>query len=268
MRKIILVILINCVLFVFGCQDVNNGEETVTIRIMAAASLTEVFTELKNEFESSVEDINLEINFAGSQALYSQIQSGVSADIFASANIKYMHKLEEADMAKDSTVFAHNKLVAAVSKSTSYNIESFVDLLDSGVKLVIADESVPAGRYTLQMLEKQKGNPEMPSNFQDMFLANVISKQLDVKSIVAKLELGEADAGIVYKTDINSSNMDKVRIVDIKDEYNVIANYPISIIKGISSEKEEVARKFLDYLYSLKGERILEKHGFIKESRG
>ncbi|MFP4016551.1 MAG: molybdate ABC transporter substrate-binding protein [Halanaerobiales bacterium] len=247
---------------------ISVSAEEGTIRIMAAASLTEVFNDLKVGFEEKYEGIELEINYAGSQALFSQIQMGASADIFASANIKYMKQLKEADMVNEATIFAYNELVIAVSKESSIVIESIGDVIKDNLKLLIADESVPVGRYTVQMLGKQSGNPVLPVDFQDKFLENVISKEFDVKSVVAKIELGEADAGIVYKTDINASNKDKVEITDIEEKYNVIATYPIAILKDISPANENIANLFLDYLYSEEGGMILEKHGFVKESRG
>lgn len=268
MKKLTIICLVLMTLFMVGYQGTVAAEDTTTIRIMAAASLTEVFNDLKECFETKYDSIQLEINYAGSQALYSQIEMGVAADIFASANIKYMNQLQEVDMVINPTVFAHNKLVIAVSKEAGIDINSIADLIKDGVKLIIADESVPVGRYTVQMVDKQTSNPELAVDFKDEFMAAVLSKELDVKSVVAKVELGEADAGIVYKTDVNASNRDAVRIVDIEDKYNVIATYPIAVLKGISSEHEKAANEFLDYLYSAEGGKILERHGFIKESRG
>lgn len=264
-KNIIFILLVLLTLTI--CQSIVFAQES-SIRIMAAASLTEVFNDLKAGFEEKYDGIDLEINYAGSQALYSQIKMGVTADIFASANIKYMDQLEEAEMLINPTVFAHNILVIAVSKETYFEIQAIKDLIRDDIKLVIADDSVPVGRYTVQMLEKQSENPVLPANFQEKFFENVVSKELDVKSVAAKVELGEADAGIVYKTDINSSNKDKVKVLNIEDEYNVTATYPISILKGISLKNEEIANRFLDYLYSQEGGMILEEHGFIKESRG
>jgi len=261
--------LILVMMVIVGCQgnEPTSSSEPVTIRVMAAASLTEVFNDLKTAFEEKYNDIKLEINYAGSQALYSQIKTGVSADIFASANIKYMNQLDQANMVVNPTIFARNKLVIVASKQTPAKIDGIEDLLHDGISLVIADKSVPVGRYTVQMLEKQSNNPQLPSDYQEKFFNNIVSKELDVKSVLAKVELGEADAGVVYQTDANASNQDKIKVVDIKDKYNVIATYPISALKGISSEHQVATAKFLDYLYSKEGGDILEGRGFIKVSR-
>jgi molybdate transport system substrate-binding protein len=265
--KAFIIALILLVVVIASYQFANNSKEVVaeatTIRVMAAASLTEVFNDLEVGFEEKYDDINLELNYAGSQALYSQIKSGVSADIFASANIKYMNQLKDTDMVLNPSIFAHNKLIVAVSKGNA-DIQSIDDLVREGVKLVIADESVPVGRYTMKMLDKQVDNPKVSKDYKEKFLNSVVSKELDVKSVVAKVELGEADAGIVYKTDINASNLEKVRVVDIADEYNVIATYPISLLKGLTEKHQEAAERFLNYLYSKEGEEVLEAHGFTK----
>ncbi|TDX52710.1 molybdate ABC transporter substrate-binding protein [Orenia marismortui] len=270
MKKLIIGALILVMMLMAGCQgskSTANSNEPITIRIMAAASLTEVFNDLKAEFEKEYDDIKLEINYAGSQALYSQITSGVTSDIFASANIKYMNQLDEANMVAKPTIFARNKLVIVVSKQTQVEINGIKDLLQDGISIVIADKSVPVGRYTVQMLNKQNDNPQLSANYKEKFFAAVVSKELDVKSVLAKVELGEADAGVVYKTDANASDKDKVKVVNIKDQYNVIATYPIAPLKGINSEHQEAAAKFLDYLYSQEGGKILEGRGFIKVSR-
>lgn len=262
-RKVMVFVLL-LVMIVAGVNTVqgSQGKHRTTIRIMAAASLTEVYNDLKQAFEQKNQDISLEINYAGSQALYNQIKAGVPADIFASANIKYMDQLDEAGLVVDPTVFAYNKLVLAVAEKSNC-IYKMADVLIPDIKLVIADEAVPVGRYTIQMLDKQADNPALPENFKEKFLANVVSKELDVKSVVAKVILGEADAGIVYKTDINTSNQKDLRVINIEDGYNVIATYPIALLKGRSEQHKTAAAKFIAFLYSTEGDRILEKHGFV-----
>ncbi|MFP4661473.1 MAG: molybdate ABC transporter substrate-binding protein [Halanaerobiales bacterium] len=272
MKKIALLFSIFAVLLSLTINGffypIRVSAEEGTIRIMAAASLTEVFNDLKAAFEEKYDGIEVEINYAGSQALFSQIQMGVTADIFASANIKYMNQLEESDMVRKPTVFAYNELVIAVSKESQLDIQNIEDLTKDDLKLLIAEESVPLGRYTIQMLEKQSENPILPVGFKQKFFENILSKELDVKSIMAKIELGVVDAGIVYQTDVNASNKDVVEIINIEDKYNVLATYPIAILNGLNPVNEEMAGKFLDYLYSDEGGMILEKHGFVKESRG
>lgn len=244
------------ILFSFGSQI--KAEEN-KIRVMAAASLTEMFTELAAEYEAQKYG-EVECNFAGSQALYSQISLGVSADIFASANLKYMEQLQSLEMVEEPKIFAQNKLIVAVNKESSIN--EFCDLAAGGVKLVIADESVPVGSYTLKMLDKEKNNTQLDSDFKEKFMANVVSKEVDVKSVVNKIYLGEVDAGIVYQTDITPESAERLNVIEIDAKYNVTASYPIAVLN--SSDNKQIARDFIDYIYSESGGEILAKYGFSK----
>jgi molybdate transport system substrate-binding protein len=266
-KKKILFGLIIILIMISGCQFAKKKSEETTLRIMAAASLTEVFNDLEKNFEEKHPDIELGCNYAGSQTLFSQIKSGVPADIFASANVEYMERLENDDLVIEPTIFTHNKLVIVVSEESEKSIDNIDDLIKSEVKIVIANESVPVGKYTLKMLDRQSDNPNLPLDYKEQILAAVVSKELDVKSVITKVELGEADAGIVYKTDANAADQDKIKVVNIKNEYNVTATYLVSLLQNISSKNKEAANKFLDYLYSDDGQKILEKQGFIEASR-
>jgi molybdate transport system substrate-binding protein len=178
-----------------------------------------------------------------------------------------MERLENDDLVIEPTIFTHNKLVIVVSEESEKSIDNIDDLIKSEVKIVIANESVPVGKHTLKMLDRQSDNPNLPLDYKEQILAAVVSKELDVKSVITKVELGEADAGIVYKTDANAADQDKIKVVNIKNEYNVTATYLVSLLQNISSKNKEAANKFLDYLYSDDGQKILEKQGFIEASR-
>ncbi|RAK11795.1 molybdate transport system substrate-binding protein [Halanaerobium saccharolyticum] len=229
------------------------------IRVMAAASLTEMFTELAEEYEVK-SGVEVECNFAGSQALYSQLIMGVGADVFASANIKYMDQLKDSKLVEDPKIFAENKLIAAVNKESG--IDKFSELALEKVKLVIADESVPVGSYTIQMLNKEKNNSQLDKDFKEKFMNNVVSKEVDVKSVVNKVYLGEVDAGIVYQTDITPKTAEKLKVIEIEDNYNVTASYPIAVLNSSHNKKE--ALNFIEYIYSDAGGKILDKYGFTK----
>lgn len=256
-RKIFFLLIVVLLILVFSNFQVRAKDKK--IRIMAAASLTEMFTDLAEEYEIE-KNVKIECNFAGSQALYSQIRMGVGADIFASANVKYMEKLHESKIVKNSKIFAQNKLIAAVNKESK--IDELNDLAAKKLKLVIADKSVPVGSYTIQMLDKQKNNFLLGSNFKEKFMANVVSKEVDVKSVVYKVYLGEADAGIVYQTDITPLIAEKLNIIEIADKYNIIASYPIAVLN--SSHSKDIAQEFIDYIYSDQGGKILSSYGFTK----
>jgi len=216
----------------------------VSIRIMAAASLTESFNKLKNEFEIKYPDIKVEINYAGSQQLVTQIEQGVNADVFASANEEYMDKLAAENLVNKHKVFAHNEK----------NIKSLNDLAKSGIKLDIASPSVPVGKYTLEMLNKIRKTGKFPSNYKQNFLKNVITEELNVKSVLTKVELGEADAGIIYKTDLTPESLKKVKIISIDDKYNVIKD----------SKNKQQANTFMNYVLSDSGRKVFRKYGFMR----
>ncbi|GAB6098732.1 molybdate ABC transporter substrate-binding protein [Halanaerocella petrolearia] len=265
-KKTMVISLILGLVIVSGCQSATEETEKISLRIMAAASLIEVFTDLEQGFEEKYPNIEVDCNYAGSQALFSQIKSGVTADIFASANVKYMNQLEESDMVIEPSVFAQNKLVVAVLKGNK-KIQTINDFVEKDVKLVVADKSVPVGQYTIEMLDKVDKSGKFVENYKTKFLNSIDSKELDVKSVVSKIELGEADAGVVYKTDIIASNQEKVRGINIPNQYNIVTTYPIALLKVGNQQHQEASKNFLDYLYSLEGRKILTKYGFIKESR-
>ncbi|WP_058485529.1 molybdate ABC transporter substrate-binding protein [Defluviitalea phaphyphila] len=266
MIKKILSFILVCFILLIGCtkNETSSSQTKVTnIRVMAAASLTEVFTEIKEKYEEKNHDINIELNFAGTQSLVNQIEEGIEADIFVSANISYMDYLTEKKLVKDSIIFAENELIIGINNEND-SIKETKDLGKEGIKLAIADSSVPVGKYTLQWLDNIEKSGNFSKEFIENFMNNVVSHELDVKSIVSKIELGEVDAGIVYRTDIlyeNSKN--QIRSVEIDDQYNVKVQYPIGLIN--ESKKQEESKKFLEFILSDEGKAILQKYGFNTE---
>lgn len=236
----------------------TEADEEITLTIMAAASLTEMFTEVESKYEAEHPNVDLVFSFAGSQALATQIVEGVNADVFASANTKYMDNLIDEGMvlSDDAQTFAKNKLAIIVSKDIS-EIITYEDIVSGDYKIVIADETVPVGKYTLTFLEQvEQSLPGFTSAFND----HVVSKETNVKLVASKVELGEADLGIVYMTDLTSANQDLLTIVEIPDEVNVIATYPIS--KLADSENAEASSEFVSFMLSEEGKSVLQKHGF------
>ncbi|MDN5299932.1 MAG: molybdate transport system substrate-binding protein [Clostridiales bacterium] len=235
--------------------------EKTEIIVMAAASLTEMFTEVEGIYEAEHPDIDLLFSFAGSQSLATQIQEGVEADVFASANKKYMTLLEDESFVEssDAALFAKNKLAVIAGKSVTA-LDSYDDLDDGGYKIVIADETVPVGKYTVTFLSNVEAS--IPG-FTDAFNAQVVSKETNVKLVASKVELGEADCGIVYTTDLTAANKDVLNIIDIPNDVNVIAEYPIAKLKD--SAHPELAQSFVDYMLSEDGKAVLVKYGFSIE---
>jgi molybdate transport system substrate-binding protein len=235
---------------------------TGSLTIFAAASLTEAFNEMKTEIEAANSGTTITLNFAGSSALRTQITQGAQADVFASADQANMDPVVQAgDIVGNTEIFAENRLVILVPKDNPGHINGPKDLANSGVKVVLAQEQVPVGNYARQSFDKMSADPRYGSDFKDKVLANVVSNELNVKDVVAKVQLGEADAGIVYATDAASADQSKVMTIAIPDQFNIVARYPVGVVKGGSNA--DGANAFIDYLLSPAGQAVLNKYGFI-----
>lgn len=261
-RAVILLFLIAPLL---ACQSAPSPASSVggvTMTVYAASSLTGAFGEIANMFQIANTGTRVIINFAGSQALRTQIEQGAKTDVFASADARNMSLLQTQGLAVGvPLIFARNRLVVIASKSERAEITELRDLTKPGLKLDIADASVPVGNYTLQVLDKLSADAAYGADFKDQVLARVVSKENDVKQVVSKIALGEADAGIVYATDAKAT-IDKLRTIEIPDQFNVIAAYPIAMIKG--SSNPSLAQKFIDAVLSTEGQAILREYGFAQ----
>jgi molybdate transport system substrate-binding protein len=203
------------------------------LTVYAAASLTDAFRELGRALEASHPGLTVQFNFAGSQQLALQIEQGAPADVFASADQRWMSFVAEKGLvAGESAIFARNRLVAIVPRTNPARIGGLPDLAPRGTKIVLAAEAVPAGKYSREALEKLSAAPGFPPEYARRVLANVVSQEENVKAVVAKVQLGEADAGLVYRSDVTPSVSRYVRVFEIEDPYNAIASYPIAVLKG------------------------------------
>lgn len=238
-----------------------GGSRNITV--LAAASLTEAFTELGKLFETQNPDAKVTFSFAGSQQLAQQLIQGADADVFASASAKYMDAAT-ADMrvsADDVKTFALNKLVVIYPKDNPAGLKDLKDLAKPGVKLDLADQSVPVGQYSLTFLDKAIQNSGFDIQYKENVLNNVVSYEDNVKAVVAKVSLGEADAGIVYVTDITADAAEKIGKIDIPDALNTIAAYPIAPISD--SKNADLANAFVTMVLSPDGQAVLAKYGFL-----
>lgn len=234
------------------------------LTVYAAASLTNAFQDIAAEFERANPGSKVEFNFAGSQELVTQIGNGARADVFASADLKNMDALQKQNLVVGiPQVFARNKLVVIAPQDNSAAIKELQDLSKPGVKLVIADKTVPVGSYTLQMLNKLTAGTTYGAGFKDAVLKNVVSQENNVKAVLSKISLGEGDAGIVYSTDAATA-VGKVTTIAVPDDFNVVALYPIAVLKD--APNAALASKWLDFVLSPQGQAILLKYGFIPPS--
>jgi len=245
-----------------GCTTTQNTQST-KLTVFAAASLTDAFNETAQAFEANNSGVTVALNYAGSQVLATQIKQGATADVFASADQKNMKSVQDAGLMNNSSVaiFAENKLAIIVPTGNPANITSLIDLAKPGVKLDICNSSVPCGNYTLQMLAKASNNSTYGSGFTNSVLANVVSQETNVNDVVAKVALGQADAGMVYKSDVPAAYQSKVQVITIPDSVNVLAQYPIGILSG--SQNAQLAQSFINFVTSPAGQAILLKYGFI-----
>ncbi len=232
---------------------------TQDLHVFAAASLREAITEAANAFQHANPDVRVVSNFAGSQVLRLQIESGARGDLFLSANPDHLDALQRAGLLfAPPTVVATNALVLAVPVGNPAGVAAIQDLAQPGRRVVMAAESVPAGAYARQMLALQAaatGSPELA----DAVLQRVISFETNVRQVAAKLELGEADAGFVYRTDVLASG-GRLQVIETPPQLQVTANYPAAVLRD--APNPELAQRFLAYLHSPKAQAILTRHGF------
>jgi molybdate transport system substrate-binding protein len=247
--------------FVPGCAPgvtTTSTSEPRTLHVFAAASLTDAFTEIGKNFEMANPGVTVSFNFAGSQALRTQIQEGAPADVFASASETEMDTLVTGGYVAEGTpqIFLNNRLVVILPDDNPAALEKLEDLAKSGIKLVFAAAEVPVGKYSRQALDQMNG--QFGGDFKDKVLANVVSNEDNVRQVVAKVQLGEADAGIVYTSDAVAAPGFKT--IAIPTELNVIAEYPIATVT--QSSNAQLADGFISYVFSDRGQAILQKWGF------
>jgi len=221
---------------------------TGPLTVFAAASLTEAFNDTKKSLEKEYTGLAITYSFAGSQQLVSQIQNGAPADVVATADTANMDKLVSAALVDSPTVFVHNKLEIVVAPGNPKGVKGLTDLARPDLSIVLEDPSVPAGKFARQALQKAN------------VTVNPKSLELDVKSELQKVAMGEADAGIVYVTDVTAAGT-TVTGVDIPDDQNVIATYPIGVVKA--TKHPAAAKAFVDEIVSGDGQKALRARGFL-----
>lgn len=229
-----------------------------TLTVFAAASLADAFAEIGQAFEAAHPDVTVRFNFAGSQNLRSQLEQGAAADVFASANQKEMDAAIAQSLVEpaDARPFVTNELVVILPGDNPAGIDALEDLARPGIKLVLAAEEVPVGLYSRTVLENLQ--TRYGADFKARVLANLVSSEDNVRQVLAKVQLGEADAGIVYASDARASK--DVVTIEIPAEFNVIAEYPIAVLR--SAPDPELARAFVDLVLSSDGQAALARWGF------
>ncbi|MEL7432939.1 MAG: molybdate ABC transporter substrate-binding protein [Chloroflexota bacterium] len=237
-------------------QVVANAQNEARLTVFAASSLTDVFTDIAQLYEDEYSDTRVTLNFAGSSTLATQIEQGAPADIFASANTVQMQRLIDGDLVIENsvTIFAENQLALIVPADNPADIISLEDIANPDVTLVLAAPDVPVRVYTDTLL----------ATLGDSFLAdveaNIVSNAPNVRQVVTRIAFGDADAGIVYQTDITPDIADDVLVIPLPDDSNPRAEYPIATIS--ESNEAEAVEDFIAFLLTEPAQAILHEAGF------
>lgn len=232
-----------------------------TLTVFAAASLQSAFTVLGDSLEHARPGLKVTFNFSGSQTLALQIQQGAPADVFASADDRWMTAVKDSGHVRgEPRVFAHNELVVIVPASNPGHVTELADLGKPKLKLVLAAEAVPAGHYARTVLDNLARLPGYGADFATRVNANVVSNEENVKAVVTKVRLGEADAGIVYGSDVTGAVASDLQTLGVPPSANVVADYPIAVLAHAPDRADAAA--FVALVLSPLGQRVLGMRGF------
>jgi len=247
------------VLFGCGGSGSSGGGQESALTVYAASSLTDAFGELKTNFEKEERPgTEVQLNFAGSSTLLTQLEQGAPADVFASADEARMDAAVADGLVEYSQTFARNHLAIIIPRSNPASIASYQDLAKPGITLVLARDEVPVAQYAKESLTK--ANAEYGSDFSERVLSNVASRDSDVKAAANRVAVGDADATIVYTSDATPDLRERVETIEIPEELNVVATYPIAVLDEARSP--ELAQQWVDLVLSDEGQRVLESYGF------
>lgn len=249
--------ILSCFIIAACSPGGDSSEQQLTV--FAASSLTTAFEELGEQFARDNEAVEVDFNFAGSPALLTQLLEGADADIFAPADAVQMQAAIENDLiAGEPRAFVTNSLVIVMPNDNPAGLENAADLANSEIKLVVAAQGVPAGDYARETLARMSEDPEYGPDFATNVMENVVSEENNVRQVLTKVQLGETDAGIVYRTDAVAVENDILRI-EIPAKHNISAEYPIGIV---DDGDRAVAQDFIDFLLTEDAQLTLERFGF------
>ncbi len=224
----------------------SNGDDT-TIRVLAAASLTDAFADVAAAFEDAEPGVVVELNLAGSSSLREQILQGAPADVVATANSTVMDQLVDAGAVEGPERFATNVLEIVVPEGNPAGVTSLDDFADDDLLVGLCAAAVPCGEFARRVLSLAGVEPSLDTN------------EPDVRALLTKIEAGELDAAIVYTTDVRAAGSG-VEGIEIPDMQNVVADYPISVV--VESGERSAAAAFVDFVLGTEGQAILRSHGF------
>ena len=234
----------------------GGGAHAATLTVFAASSLTDAFTEIGRDFDRQTGN-RTTFQFAGSQTLRTQLENGARADVFASASDTQFTPLVGKVVAARQ-VFARNTLTVIVPRGSA--VKSLADLTRPGLRIVIAAPGVPAGEYTRQLLSAVDRAGTYGRDYAARFMKNVVSEEPNVRQVALKVQLGEADAAVVYSSDVTPALKARVQAVALPGRFAALTPYPVGVT--LDSRSALQARAFVAYLLSADGQRTLRKWGF------
>ena len=244
-----------------GSEPAPAAARETQLVVFAATSLRDAFTAMVAVFEKAHPGVRVTLNFAGTQEIRTQLEQGAVADVFASADERHMKALQDANRVEQPEIFAENEAVLVVSSERAESVRSLADL-PSAARIVLGAPEVPIGRYALQILDR--ASAKGGADFRARVEARVVSRELNVRQVLAKVSLGEADAGIVYRSDVASAGT-QYAVVTIPADVNVIARYPIAQVKA--GRSPSLGREWVTLVGSEQGRAILRGCGFMAPPR-
>jgi molybdate transport system substrate-binding protein len=265
MRRTLLLVAVVAVTSLVGCGGSSTGggggeqEGGDRLRVFAATSLTDAFGELAKTFEEDNPGVEVRLNLESSTTLLAQIQQGAPADVYGSSAEEEMDKaVKDGLVAGEPKIFAKNREVIMVPKENPANIRSLRDLARPGVKLVLTEEGVPSTDYAIEILGK--ANARYRSGFKEDVLSNVVSQEANVRAAVDRVAHGDYDGTFSYASDYTPDIRERVKVIEIPEDLNIVATYPVAALKD--AESPELAREWVDLVVSAEGQRVLKKWGF------
>jgi len=238
-------------------QPVNNTVNTEMFALIAA-NATDPFNEIAEGFEKEHPGVKVEGTFAGTQVIRTQLEQGAKADLFLSADLEHIEAVKEEGLIDEFYPVSNNRVVIVVPKDDRIGIDSLEDLATKKLKLVIGTDTVPIGKYTREIFEKAQGT--YGDDFTDQVMSHVVSLETNVKQVLQKVSLGEAEAGLVYPTDVTPEFLKKVEVIDIPKEFNVVATNYIAVPN--EAPNKELAEELMNIMLSDQGQEVFVKYKY------